>query len=51
MAKQDKYAELTEYWQQRVAGWQESGQSHKVFCEANDPPSVRLPVVSLDRVS
>ena len=36
MAKQDKSAELTEYWQQRVAGWQESGQSQKAYCEAND---------------
>ena len=36
MAKQDKSAELTEYWQQRVAGWQASGQSQKAFCEAND---------------
>lgn len=36
MAKQDKTAELTEYWQQRVAGWQASGQSQKAFCEAND---------------
>ncbi len=36
MAKQDKSAELTEYWQQRVAGWHESGQSQKAFCEAND---------------
>ena len=36
MATQDKSAELTEYWQQQVAGWQASGQSQKAFCEANE---------------
>ena len=36
MAAQDKSVQLAEYWQQRVAGWQASGQSQKAFCEAND---------------
>ena len=36
MARQDQSTELSAYWQQRVAGWQASGQSQKAFCETND---------------